>query len=159
MNGAGDESGAGEAAAGGPVDRAVALFEQGLSCSQAVLGAFCERYGLDESAGRKVSCAFGGGMASTGEMCGAVTGAMMVIGLAHGRVTPEDVQAKSRTYQLTRKLWDDIRARHGSIVCREILGLDIGTDEGNRRARESGLFKERCPRLVRDAAQALEELL
>jgi C_GCAxxG_C_C family probable redox protein len=124
-----------------------------------VLSVFCERYGLDEAAARKVSCAFGGGMASSGATCGAVTGAMMAIGLAHGRVAPEDVDAKNRTYALTRKLWDEFRAKHGSLECREILGLDIGTPEGSRRAQEAGLFRSLCPRLVEDAVEFLDRSL
>jgi C_GCAxxG_C_C family probable redox protein len=142
-----------------PTQRAVALFKQGLSCSQAVFSAFCARYGVDETSARKLSCAFGGGMASSGAMCGAVTGAMMVIGLAHGRVVPEDVDAKNRTYALTRKFWDDFRAQHGSLVCREILGIDLGTPDGSKRAQEAGLFKDLCPRLIEDAARILEGLL
>jgi C_GCAxxG_C_C family probable redox protein len=142
-----------------PAAQAVALFRRGLSCSQAVMGAFCGRYGLDQAAARKVSCAFGGGMASTGGTCGAVTGAMMVIGLAHGRVEPEDVASKERTYALTRRLCEEFRARRGSVVCRELLGIDIGTPEGSRRAKDAGLFKELCPALVEDAARILEGLL
>jgi C_GCAxxG_C_C family probable redox protein len=137
----------------------VALFKQGLSCSQAVLGAFCGRYGLDQTTARKVSCAFGGGMASTGEMCGAVTGALMVIGLAHGRAQPDDVGAKNRTYALTRTFWEEFRARHGSLVCRELLGVDLGTPEGSQRAREAALFEDLCPRFVEDAAGLLERML
>jgi C_GCAxxG_C_C family probable redox protein len=88
-------------------------------------GAFFGRYGLDQAAARKVSCAFGAGMASSGEMCGAATGALMVIGLAHGRTTPEDVAAKERTSALSRRLWEEFRARRGSLVCRELLGIDL----------------------------------
>ncbi len=142
-----------------PAKLAVALFRQGLSCSQAVLGAFCGRYGLDQATARKVSCAFGGGMASSGEMCGAVTGALMVIGLAHGRTTPEDVAAKERTYALSRQLWEELRARRGSLVCRELLGIDLGTPEGSKRAREAGLFTDLCPQLVEEAAEVLERIL
>ena len=142
-----------------PVDRSVSLFRQGFTCSQAVLAAFSPRYGLDERTALKVSCAYGGGVARCGEACGAVSGALMVIGLAHGKADDGDDAAKERTYALTRDFRERFRARQGSLVCRELLGVDIGTPEGAKAAAERGLFRERCPPLVRGAAEILVELL
>ena len=139
--------------------QAVALFNQGFSCSQAIFSAFCGRYGLDQTNASKISCAFGGGMASSGEMCGAVTGALLCIGLAHGRNSVEDIEAKKKTYALTHQFWDEFRSRHGSLICRELLGIDLGTPDGTHRAREAGLFRDLCPRLVEDAAEILERIL
>lgn len=141
------------------VDRAVSLFEQGFTCSQAVLAGFSARYGLDEATALKVACAYGGGIARTGDTCGAVTGALMAIGLAHGKATRGDDAAKERTYSLTREFWERFRARHGSLLCKELIGVDIGTPEGARAALESGVFREKCPALVRCAAEILEDLL
>jgi C_GCAxxG_C_C family probable redox protein len=141
------------------VDRAVSLFEQGFTCSQAVLAGFAGRYGLGEQTALKVACAYGGGIARNGEMCGAVTGALMVIGLAHGKASLADDAAKERTYALTREFWKRFRDRQGSLVCNELIGVDIGTPEGAKAASESGVFREKCPDLVRCAAEVLEELL
>jgi C_GCAxxG_C_C family probable redox protein len=141
------------------VERSVSLFQQGFTCSQAVLAAFSARYGLDEATALKVSCAYGGGIARSAETCGAVSGALMVIGLAHGKAALDDDAAKERTYALTREFWRRFGARQGSLVCRELLGVDIGTPEGARSAAESGVFREKCPALVRCAAEILGELL
>jgi C_GCAxxG_C_C family probable redox protein len=143
----------------GLVDRSVSLFELGFTCSQAILAAFSARYGLDEATALKVSCAYGGGIARSGETCGAVSGALMVIGLAHGKAALGDDAAKERTYALTREFWKRFRARQGSLVCNELIGVDIGTPEGARSASESGVFREKCPVLVRCAAEILGELL
>lgn len=143
----------------GPVDRSVSLFQQGFTCSQAILAAFSTRYGLDEATALKVSCAYGGGIARSGDTCGAVSGALMVIGLAHGKAAPGDEAAKERTYALTRELWKRFRTRQGSLLCKELIGVDIGTPEGHRSALESGVFREKCPVFVRCAAEILGDLL
>jgi C_GCAxxG_C_C family probable redox protein len=143
----------------GPVDRSLSLFEQGFTCSQAVLAAFSARYGLDEATALKVSCAYGGGVARTGQTCGAVSGALMVIGLAHGKAERADDAAKERTYALTREFWKRFRARQGSLVCKELIPFDLGTPEGARAAAESGVFREKCPVFVRCAAEILGEIL
>ncbi|HVI95502.1 MAG TPA: C-GCAxxG-C-C family protein [Anaeromyxobacter sp.] len=141
------------------VDRAVSLFDQGFTCAQAVLAAFAARHGLDEPTALKVACAYGGGIARSGEMCGAVSGALMVIGLAHGKASLADDSAKERTYALTREFWKRFREQQRSLVCKELIGVDIGTPSGAKMAAESGVFREKCPGLVRCAAQILEELL
>jgi C_GCAxxG_C_C family probable redox protein len=142
-----------------PVIAAVALFEQGFTCGQAVLVPFAERRGLDRDAALRLACAFGGGIARTGSTCGAVSGALMAIGLAHGRTRVEDDAARERTYGAARDFLARFRGEHGSDVCRELLGVDIATEQGREAARAAGLFTSRCPALVRSAAQILASLL
>lgn len=136
-----------------------ALFEQGFTCGQAVLAAFADRHGLDREHALRLGCAFGGGVARTGGTCGAVNGALMAIGLAHGRTRLEDVAARDRTYELTRAFLAEFRAAHGSDVCRELLGVDIGTPEGHAAAMRSGVFKSRCPGFVAEAARIVGRLV
>jgi C_GCAxxG_C_C family probable redox protein len=88
-----------------------------------------------------------------------VSGALMVIGLKHGHVAAQDKAAKEKTYALVREFVDQFRARNGSLLCRELLGYDIGTPEGMQLVREKGLSTSICPRLVRDAAEILERLV
>lgn len=140
-------------------DLAASLFEQGFSCSQAVFAAFAGDQGLDRDASMKVAQAFGGGMAHLGEACGAVTGAFMAIGLKYGRTRADDLEARARTYALAQRFAEDFKGLHGSIHCRGLLGLDIGTEEGMNLAREKGLFKTLCAAYVRRAAELLEEIL
>jgi C_GCAxxG_C_C family probable redox protein len=141
------------------VKKAVALFNQGYSCSQAVFAAYSAELGLDRTTSLKVSQAFGGGMAHLGEACGAVTGAFMLIGLKYGRVRAEDLDAKERTYALMRTFAEKFRAKHGSIQCPCLLGLDLGTEEGMRLAKEKNLFQTRCVQYVQNAAELIEEIL
>ena len=138
---------------------AAASFAAGFSCSQAVFAAFSAELGLETEQALKIAQPFGGGIAGTGSTCGAVTGAFLVIGLKHGRTRPEDAAAKERTYRLVREFIRRFRERHGSIVCRELLGVDLGAPEGHEEARQRGLFSDRCPRFISLAVDILEEIL
>jgi len=142
-----------------PIERATSCFEQGFSCSQAILCAYAPQFGLDRELALRVSGAFGGGMARMGATCGAVTGAFMVIGLRHGKIRAEDEEAKEKTYSLVAQFVDLFRQRNGSILCRELLGCDISTPEGRMVAQETGVSAARCPKFVRDAAEILEQIL
>jgi C_GCAxxG_C_C family probable redox protein len=98
-------------------------------------------------------------MAQMGETCGAVTGAFMVIGLKYGRTRADDDEAKVKTYSLVKEFTEKFKARNGTIICRELLGCDIGTPEGNRVAKDKELFSTVCPGFVRDAVDILEKIL
>jgi len=140
-------------------EKAVALFKEGFSCSQAVFSAFSEDFGLDRNTSLKISQPFGGGMAHLGEACGAVTAAFMLIGLKYGRTKAYDLEARDRTYAKMRQFTDRFKALHCSIQCRCLLGLDLGTEEGMRLAREKNLFQTICVKYVQDAATIVEEFL
>jgi C_GCAxxG_C_C family probable redox protein len=141
------------------VEAAVAAFQDGCSCSQAILAAFCEPLGMDREAALRVAAGFGGGMGRLGETCGAVSGAVMVLGLKHGTPAPQDRSAKERTYEQVRRFVKQFLARNGSIRCQELLDCDISTPEGFQSAKDRKLLTTICPRLVRDAAEILEGLL
>lgn len=120
-----------------------------------MLSAYSERFGLDGETALKVASAFGGGMGCTGGTCGAVTGALMVLGLKEGSAG----KGQDRAYAATKELIARFRERNGGTLCSELLKCDIGTDEGMKKARKEGLFKSVCPKLVRDAAEIIEEIL
>jgi C_GCAxxG_C_C family probable redox protein len=138
---------------------AVSLFRQGFSCSQAVAAAFAPGLGLDRDAALRLSQPFGGGIARRADWCGALTGAFLVIGLKHGRDRAEDEASRDRTYALVRDFIARFSARHGELKCRDLLGCDIGTPEGQKRAAEMKLHQTKCEDFVRDAATILEEIL
>jgi C_GCAxxG_C_C family probable redox protein len=140
-------------------EHAAGLFKEGFSCSQAVFAAFSEAYGLDRDTSLKIAQAFGGGMAHLGEACGAVTGAFMLIGLKHGRTKAEDLAARDLTYAKMLQFAERFKALHCSIQCRCLLGLDLGTEEGMRLAREKNLFQTLCAKYVQDAATIVEDIL
>lgn len=131
---------------------AVELFRGGCACSQAVLGAYALRYGLSEDHALRIAAGFAGGMRMAGT-CGAVTGAFMVFGLAHCGAECNVAAGRKVAYEAVTAFTRAFRERHGGLDCRELLGCDISTPEGAKAAQDAGLFRTKCPELVRDAAE------
>lgn len=138
-------------------DYAIASFESGFNCSQAVLSAFCEDFGLDKSPALKIACSFGGGMC-LGETCGAVTGALMVLGLKYGQDDNEDTYSKAINKLMVKDFASRFRKLNGSISCKELLEYDLSDENQLNAARQSGIFKTKCPKYVKDAVAILEEM-
>jgi C_GCAxxG_C_C family probable redox protein len=122
-----------------------------------VLAGFSRRYGLPQDQALTVARAFGSGM-GLGNMCGAVTGAFMVLGFKH-RGEEHERQARLKTYDLVREFVKRFEAEHHTIVCRELLGVDVSKEGGMQEAMARNLFAELCPRYVRSAAAILQDLL
>ena len=141
------------------VERAVSLFQEGFSCSQAVCTVFGRDHGYSREQALKISSAFGGGMGHNDEMCGAVSGALMVVGMKHGRVRVDDTEAKMKCYDLAGECIRRFRVIYGSVQCTDLLGCDLSSEEGLQRAREKKLFSTLCVSFVRDAAAILEQIL
>jgi C_GCAxxG_C_C family probable redox protein len=139
-------------------DTAVELFQGGCACSQAVLSAFAARFGLDPGEARRVATCFSGGMRRA-ETCGAVTGALMVIGLTVTAEACRTADGRGPAYTAAAAFTDAFRQAHGTLECRTLLGCDISTPAGKRFADEQHLFKTRCPVFVRMAAEWLETSL
>ena len=139
-------------------DNAAAGFREGFSSSQAVLSSFSDYLGLDKETARKISCGFGAGMARTGNICGAVTGAIMVIGLKCGKAAGGDDGAKERTYALVQEFITKFRAKNGSINCTELLRYDLRDPGQRKEAHESNTVGTKCPEFARDAAEILENI-
>ncbi len=137
-------------------EAAVSVFLNDYNCSQGVFSAFAEQFGLDKKLALRLASPFGGGLARQGEVCGAVSGALLALGLARGTDTP---RSKEEIYRLSQELMRIFKTRHGSILCRELIGCDMSTPEGHQTATEKGVFRSICPLLVRDAADIVEELV
>jgi C_GCAxxG_C_C family probable redox protein len=137
---------------------AASRFEQGFHCAQAVLAAYADG-GLSEEAALKMGAALAGGSTVGGE-CGAVAAGYLVLGLKHGRTVPAfgDVEKEKELFDRIRRFVEEFRRRHGALTCRELLGVDVFTPEGLAEGRQRGLFRERCPRYVRDAITILESV-
>ena len=140
-------------------EQALAVFLDGFSCAQAILSVYGERSGLDRGTALRVAGAFGAGMARTGETCGSVTGALMVIGLRHAKTRAGDDDSRERCYALAQEFVDAFRGRNGTLLCRTLLGADVSTPEGIAAVRERDLFRTVCPKFVKDAGEILEGLL
>ncbi len=141
------------------IEAAVSSFNDGFSCSQAVLSTYGNDLGLDRETALRVAAAFGGGMGRMGATCGAVTGAFMVLGLKYGSPDEEDSDAKEKTYEQVRQFARRFVKEHGSLICNDLLGCDISTSHGREEASEKGLFTTLCPKLVGSAGEILEQLL
>jgi len=138
-------------------DQAASYFANNLNCAQSVFGAFCEKYGLDTKTAFRIASGFGAGLRKA-EVCGAVSGAVMVIGLKYGQKGPEDLDAKKLCNEKTLEFMNAFREKYGEVTCRGILGCDISTPEGSQKAREDNLFKTICEQKVRESVKLLEEL-
>jgi len=140
-------------------ENARATFRKGFNCSQAVLSSFGEEFGLDPIMAYKVAAAFGGGMGHMGETCGAVTGAFMVIGLKYGLTVADGSQSHKKAFSAVQDFVEQFKSRHGSIVCRDLLGFDISDRNAFREAMKQGIPQKICPKLVQDAADIVETLI
>jgi C_GCAxxG_C_C family probable redox protein len=140
-------------------EKAKKQFEEGFSCALAVLSTYSDRFGLEKESALRIACGFGGGIGRTGRTCGAVTGAVMVIGLKHGQVDVTDEEARQKTHKLAKKFIDKFTALHGSIECRELIGYDLSNSAELKLARENKVFEDRCPDFVYDSACILEDVL
>lgn len=141
------------------VEEAVSCFKEGFMCSQAVLSAYAGQFGMDRETALKVSAAFGGGMGRMGEICGAVTGAFMVLGLKYGRISIQDAKSHENITRLVRGFVDKFKSVNGSIVCRELLGCDLSTLDGQKTFVEKKLRDSLCTKFVQDAAEIVGQLL
>ena len=121
-----------------------------------MLAGFGEIYGLDRSIALKLGRAFGSGM-GMGRECGAVTGAMMVLGFKVQNASSEK-ETRYRVYDLVKELVRLFEETHGTILCKDLLGVDLGTQEGRDRAIKDNLFRTLCPVFVRDAARILGDM-
>ena len=130
----------------------------GYNCSQSVLGAFCEELGIPKDYAMKMASGFGGGM-RCGEVCGAVTGALMALGLKYGQIKAEDQETKKAMNDLTTEFHRRFKELHQTNICKELLGHDISTEEGQTAIQQKNLSRNKCDGLIADAVTIVEEML
>jgi C_GCAxxG_C_C family probable redox protein len=141
-------------------DIAVRKLIEGYNCAQSILYSFCSDFRIDQDTALKLSCGFGAGMGRKGEVCGAVTGGIIVIGLKYGRGEDDDTVAKETTYAKTLELMERFSAKHGTFLCRKLLnGCDLTTDEGQQYFKENDLLNNACKVCVESVVKILEEML
>lgn len=137
-------------------ERAISYFKDGFNCAQSVLAVFAPDFNLPERTALMLAGPFGAGMGRTQNVCGAVSGAIMVIGLRYGKGARDEDERREDAYARTARFLDLFKAAHGSINCRELIGVDLSTPESRSRAHEDGLFERLCAVYVRDAVEILE---
>lgn len=126
--------------------------EQRGNCAQAIFATYGPHLGIhkiNSDACMNITVAFGGGINRTGNVCGAITGALMVLGLKYGGKVQE-------VTHISNQLMDEFTAMHGSIICRELIGYDLNNDENLRKAFQEDAFKK-CKKFVTDTAQLIEK--
>ena len=134
-------------------EKAIRLFSEGYLCSQSVLAAYAEEYGMTEDQALRLGTCFGVGMRQ-GEVCGACTGALMVLGLVN-----ENPKDRKKAYERSDRFLNAFREANGSYLCNELLKCDVRTSEGIQFAVDNHLFTEFCPTMVESAAEILETIL
>ena len=139
-----------------PAETAAIIFSQSFNCSQAVFLAFAPQFGLDKQTALKLASPFGGGVARRGEVCGAVTGALLTLGLARGADQPA---GKEEIYRLSQEFMRRFEEKHATIICRELINCDLSTSAGYQAATEKRVFTSICPGLVREAVEIVQALL
>lgn len=139
-------------------EKALELFANNFNCSQAVLTAFAPDFVLDEKLALMLGTQFGGG-ARNAEMCGAVSGALMVLGLRYGHFESENNEQKQRAYAIAVEFTKRFKERNGSIVCRDLLGYDLTKTEDSACIKEKNLFRTVCPEMIRSAVEVLEGVM
>ncbi len=139
---------------------AVQKFLDGYNCAQAVSYSFGDDLNFDKDMILKLACGFGAGMGRKEEVCGAVSGGIMVLGMKYGRGENQDRVFLDQTYQKTRELMDRFKERHGTYICRVLLdGCELTTPEGQQEFKDKDLKKKICRHCVSDVVEIVENIL
>ena len=141
-------------------EAAMQYFKEGYNCAQSVMLAFMDLLPGDQKTLVSLASAFGGGMGRLREVCGAVTGMFMVTGILYGYDGPETGKPKAELYGRVQELAKEFEKKHGSLLCRDLLGLNVKHDEATPEKRTGEYYKVRpCERIISDAAEMLERYI
>jgi C_GCAxxG_C_C family probable redox protein len=142
------------------VELAVSKMTEGYNCAQSVFFSFCDDLQIDKNIALKMVTGLGAGMGRKEEVCGAVTGGIVVIGAKYGRGENEDRTATELTYRRTRDLMDKFAEKHGTFICRKLLhGCDLTTEEGRKYFKDKDLLNKACVPCVRTVVEILEHIM
>lgn len=138
-------------------EKVVELFEK-YNCAQSVFAACGPSAGMSEETCLAVAGAFGGGMGRRGEVCGAVTGSLMLLGIRNGQeMVTDPVKARGPLYKKVNEFADTFKERHGSLLCRELTGCDMQTPEGQEKFKNLDVHRTVCRKLLVSAVELLGE--
>ena len=138
-------------------EKAKTLFRESYNCSQSVLLAMCQHWGVESDLVPKIATGFGGGMGRSGSVCGAVTGGVMALGVRYGGNEPSN-DKRLLTYEYTRKFLEQFEKVNGGILCRDLIGYILADPEEHEKAMKEGVFQKKCPTYVQSAIEILLEL-
>jgi C_GCAxxG_C_C family probable redox protein len=140
-------------------DDAIGIFNGGFNCAQSVFTALSGDFGMSRETALRVSAAFGGGVSRAGELCGAVSGGLMAIGMKYGQIDPSRPEDKANTYRIGKEFMERFRKENGSCICRELMACEVGTPEGQAKIRELGLHEKVCAKAVLSAVSIIENMI
>jgi len=141
-------------------EKAVSKFAEGYNCAQSVLFSFCDDLNLDKDNALKIACGFGAGMGRKEEVCGAVTGGIMVISAKYGRGENDSQKATEITYAKVRELMNQFSQKHSSYICRKLLnGCDLSNNEGHKIYLENDYRNKICAPCVKSVVEILDTLI
>jgi C_GCAxxG_C_C family probable redox protein len=140
-------------------ENAADAMRSGFNCAQSIIKAYAAELSVEEDAVVRMAASFGGGLGRNGYVCGAVSGAAMVIGARFGNADAADTAARDRTYSAISDLLEKFQREHHTVLCRELISFEINTPEGYTRAREADVFQNRCPLFLRSVGKILDEIL
>jgi C_GCAxxG_C_C family probable redox protein len=136
------------------VEKAVAFFEEGYNCSQAVFMAYSDLYNVDKAMAAKLATSFGGGMGRLREVCGAVSGMFLVLGLHYPNDVPNDKVAKNTNYAAVQRTAKEFKAQMGSYICADLLKIKRAPESPESAERNKAYYDSRpCTRCVALAAE------
>lgn len=138
--------------------KAKELFEAKFNCAQSVLAAHADQLGLDESTCRAAAACFGAGACRRGEMCGAVSGALLTIGLQRQSELGQDPAGKETAYRLGEEFMAAFEKEFGSVLCHELLGFRMANPDGPSKEQRQAVVRERCGGFVEGAVKLLQEI-
>jgi len=142
------------------IEQAVSKFQEGYNCAQSVFYSFCDDLGFEKNNALKIACGFGAGMGRKQEVCGAVSGGIMVLGARYGKVEKEDRSAQEVTYKKIRELMDKFAQKHGTYICRQLLnGCELTATEGQKSFKENDMLNRVCIPCVQSVVSILEEIM
>lgn len=131
----------------GREEKAVELYNSGYNCAQSVLGAYADILGMDPDMAFRISSPFGGGLAGMRHICGAVSGMSMTVGLKAGNSDPADKEKKKAAVTIVKMLMDEFTMENGSVICRQLRGLESGLPEG-KSPKPCVEYVRTCARLI-----------
>ncbi|MFA6281269.1 MAG: C-GCAxxG-C-C family protein [Candidatus Omnitrophota bacterium] len=139
---------------------AISKFLEGYNCAQAVFYSFCDDLRFEKETALKIACGFGAGMARKEEVCGAVTGGIIVIGAKYGRGAKDGRPATELAYKKTRELMDRFSKKQGTYICRNLIkDCDLITEEGQKYFKENDLLNKVCKSCVQNVVEILEDIM
>lgn len=142
------------------VEQAVATFESGYTCAQSVFATYADLFGMERETALKLASPMGGGIGRMREVCGVVSAMALLAGLKEGNTDPANEEGKEQIYLLTRQMAEKFKEKHGTIICRELLGIQGMEESAKPSLRTEEYYSKRpCSRLVATAAGIVEEML